>query len=115
MVTIDEARAQVAAASAATVAERHYDLIEANDGIAGKAIHSFLALSRERAMRQAERMDARAAKGEPLGPLAGVPVGIKDVLVMQGAPATAGSRILEGYRPPYDATAVKKLEAAGAS
>ncbi len=47
-------------------------------------------------------------------PLAGIPVGIKDVLVMKGAPATAGSKILEGYRPPYDATAVAKLEAAGA-
>ena len=59
-------------------------------------------------------MDALAAKGDPLPPLAGIPVGIKDVLVMQGAPATAGSKILEGYRPPYDATAVAKLEAAGA-
>ena len=55
-----------------------------------------------------------AAKGEALPALAGVPVGIKDVLVMQGAPATAGSLILKGYRPPYDATAVAKLEAAGA-
>ena len=59
-------------------------------------------------------MDAAAAKGEPLAPLAGIPVGIKDVLLMKGAPATAGSRILKGYRPPYDATAVAKLEAAGA-
>jgi len=55
-----------------------------------------------------------AAKGEPLPVMAGVPVGIKDVLAMQGAPATAGSLILKGYRPPYDATAVAKLEAAGA-
>jgi aspartyl-tRNA(Asn)/glutamyl-tRNA(Gln) amidotransferase subunit A len=114
MVTIDEARAQVAAASATTVAERHYDRIEANDGIAGKAIHSFLALSRERAMRQADRVDQLVASGGTPGPLAGVPVGIKDVLAMQGAPATAGSKILQGYRPPYDATAVAKLEAAGA-
>ena len=60
------------------------------------------------------RSGRRAAKGDPLPPLAGIPVGIKDVLVMQGAPATAGSKILEGYRPPYDATAVAKLEAAGA-
>ncbi len=59
-------------------------------------------------------MDALAAKGDPLPPLAGVPVGIKDVLVMQGAPSTAGSKILEGYHPPYDATAVTRLEAAGA-
>ena len=47
-------------------------------------------------------------------PLAGIPVGIKDVLVMQGAPSTAGSKILQGYRPPYDCTVVAKLEAAGA-
>ncbi len=114
MVTIDEARAEVRASSATAVAERHYDRIAANDGIAGKAINSFLALSRERAMRQAERMDELAATGKALPPLAGVPVGIKDVLAMQGAPATAGSKILEGYRPPYDATAVAKLEAAGA-
>ncbi len=114
MVTMDEARAAIAASSATTVAERHYDRIAANDGVAGKAINSFLALSRERAMRQAERMDEMTAKGEALPPLAGIPVGIKDVLTMQGAPATAGSKILAGYRPPYDATAVAKLEAAGA-
>ena len=114
MVTIDEARAAVAAESATAVAERHYDRIAAQDGVAGKAINSFLALSRERAMRQAEKMDAMSAAGDALPVLAGVPVGIKDVLVMQGAPATAGSKILEGYRPPYDATVVGRLEAAGA-
>ena len=65
-------------------------------------------------MTQAQKIDEMAAKGEVLPPLAGVPVGIKDVLVMQGAPATAGSLILKGYRPPYDATVVAKLEAAGA-
>jgi aspartyl-tRNA(Asn)/glutamyl-tRNA(Gln) amidotransferase subunit A len=53
-------------------------------------------------------------KAIPLAPLAGIPVAIKDVLVMQGAPATAGSRILKGYQPPYDATVVSRLEAAGA-
>ncbi len=114
MVTMDEARAAMAGSSAVTVAERHYDRIEANDGAAGKAINCFLALSRERAMRQAERIDELAAKGEALPPLAGIPVGIKDVLAMQGAPATAGSKILAGYRPPYDATVVAKLETAGA-
>ncbi len=109
--TIDEAKG---AGSAVALAERHYGLIAANDGVQGKAINSFLALSRERAMAQAERVDALRARGEEAGPLAGVPVAIKDVLVMRGAPATAGSKILEGYRPPYDATAVAKLEAAGA-
>jgi aspartyl-tRNA(Asn)/glutamyl-tRNA(Gln) amidotransferase subunit A len=77
-------------------------------------LNVYLSLSKERAMQQAARVDALAAKGDPLPVLAGVPMGIKDVLVMQGAPATAGSRILEGYHPPYDATAVARLEAAGA-
>jgi len=63
-------------------------------------LNVYLSLSKERAMQQAARVDALAAKGDPLPVLAGVPMGIKDVLVMQGAPATAGSRILEGYHPP---------------
>jgi aspartyl-tRNA(Asn)/glutamyl-tRNA(Gln) amidotransferase subunit A len=77
-------------------------------------LNVYLSLTKERALAQAERVDALAAKGDALPALAGIPVGIKDVLVMQGAPATAGSKILEGYRPPYDATVVAKLEAAGA-
>jgi aspartyl-tRNA(Asn)/glutamyl-tRNA(Gln) amidotransferase subunit A len=110
--TIDGVRAAVASGetSAVAVAERHYAEISSRDG----EIHSYLALSRERAMAQAAKIDGMAAKGEALPALAGVPVGIKDVLVMQGAPATAGSLILKGYRPPYDATAVTRLEAAGA-
>jgi aspartyl-tRNA(Asn)/glutamyl-tRNA(Gln) amidotransferase subunit A len=114
MVTIDEARTQAKADSATALAERHYTLIAENDGPQGKAINSFLALSRDRALAQAARVDEKLGKGEDPGPLAGVPVGIKDVLTMTGAPATAGSKILQGYRPPYDATAVTKLEAAGA-
>jgi aspartyl-tRNA(Asn)/glutamyl-tRNA(Gln) amidotransferase subunit A len=93
-----------------SLAEQHYQRIAAID----PEIHSFLALTRDRAMEQAERVDAAAKAGEPLGALAGVPVGIKDVLVTRGAVTTAGSRILEGYRPPYDATVVTRLEAAGA-
>jgi aspartyl-tRNA(Asn)/glutamyl-tRNA(Gln) amidotransferase subunit A len=77
-------------------------------------LNVYLSLTKERALKQAERVDTIAAKGDPLPPLAGIPVGIKDVLVMRGAPATAGSKILQGYRPPYDATVVEKLEAAGA-
>jgi aspartyl-tRNA(Asn)/glutamyl-tRNA(Gln) amidotransferase subunit A len=77
-------------------------------------LNIFLSLTKERALDQASRIDAAAAKGDPLGPLAGIPVAIKDVLVMRGAPSTAGSKILKGYHPPYDATAVAKLEAAGA-
>ncbi len=77
-------------------------------------LNVYLSLTKERALAQAARVDDTAAKGDPLAPLAGIPVGIKDVLVMKGAPATAGSKILQGYRPPYDATVVAKLEAAGA-
>jgi aspartyl-tRNA(Asn)/glutamyl-tRNA(Gln) amidotransferase subunit A len=110
--TIDGARAAIVSrqVTATDLAERHYARISAQDG----TINSFLSLSRERALMQAAKIDEMAAKGEELPPLAGVPIGIKDVLVMQGAPATAGSLILKGYRPPYDATSVTKLEAAGA-
>jgi aspartyl-tRNA(Asn)/glutamyl-tRNA(Gln) amidotransferase subunit A len=78
------------------------------------ALNVYLSLTRERAFEAAGRIDEMAAKGDELPPLAGVPVGIKDVLVAKGAPATAGSKILGGYHPPYDATSVAKLEAAGA-
>jgi aspartyl-tRNA(Asn)/glutamyl-tRNA(Gln) amidotransferase subunit A len=95
---------------AVDLAARYYERIAQ----VNPRLNVYLSLTRNRAMEQAERMDALAAKGDPLPALAGVPVGIKDVLVMRGAPATAGSKILEGYRPPYDATAVSRLEAAGA-
>ena len=110
--SLAEARASVVSGrvSAAALAEQHYDRIAAVD----PAIHSYLALTRERAMTQAAKIDAAAKAGDPLGPLAGVPVAIKDVLTMRGVPATAGSLILKDYHPPYDATAVAKLEAAGA-
>ena len=98
------------ATTAVQLAEDCYRTIAADD----PKIHAWLALSKERAMQQAVRVDDMAAHGETLPPLAGVPIGIKDVLAMQGVPATAGSRILEGYVPPYDATAVTRLEAAGA-
>ena len=117
--TIAGARAAIAEGqvSAVRLAEAHYARIAAEDGPeadGGKGIHSFLALSRERAMAQADRVDSLIKAGAKLPPLAGVPIGVKDVLAMRGAPATAGSRILEGYEPPYDATAVTRLEAAGA-
>ena len=110
--TIDGARTIVASGQmkATDLAELHFARIGSQD----TQINSFLALSRERAMAQAAKIDRMAAKAEALPVLAGVPVGIKDVLAMQGASATAGSLILKGYRPPYDATAVVKLEAAGA-
>ena len=106
--------------SAVALAEEHLARIAAEDGPAtpenpaGKDIHSVLALTRDRALRQAENIDRLVAEGADLPALAGVPVGIKDVLSMQGAPATAGSKILAGYHPPFDATAVRKLLAAGA-
>ena len=77
-------------------------------------INAYLSVSTESAQRTAEDLDAAARRGDPLGPLAGVPVGIKDVIAMEGMAATAGSRILEGYTPPYTATAVRRLKAAGA-
>ena len=110
--TLADLRAGITAGTtkAADLAASYYDRIaEVNP-----RLNVYLSLTRERALAQAARVDETAAKGDPLPPLAGIPVGIKDVLVMEGAPATAGSRILEGYRPPYDATAVARLEAAGA-
>ncbi|HEU5339908.1 Asp-tRNA(Asn)/Glu-tRNA(Gln) amidotransferase subunit GatA [Edaphobacter sp.] len=110
--TIETVRTAIAVGktTATATAEAHYAHIAEKDG----EINSYLALSRERALAQAAKVDEMAAKGEALPPLAGVPIGIKDVLAMRGAPATAGSLILKGYRPPYDATTVKRLEAAGA-
>jgi aspartyl-tRNA(Asn)/glutamyl-tRNA(Gln) amidotransferase subunit A len=110
--SIHELRAALAAptASAAKAAQACFDRIDVED----KTIHAFLALDREGALRKAAEVDAAAAKGEPLPALAGVPIGIKDVLTQEGLPATAGSKILEGYRPPYTATAVQRLADAGA-
>ena len=105
-------RAEVAAGriKAVDLAGSYYERIEKKNS----RLNVYLALTKDRALEQAARIDAIAAKGDPLPPLAGVPVGIKDVLVVKGAPATAGSKILKGYHPPYDATCVAKLEAAGA-
>jgi len=95
---------------AVELAERYYARITALNPL----LNVYLSLSREQALAQAAAVDAAAAKGDPLPVLAGIPVGVKDVLTMQGAPATAGSAILKDYYPPYDATAVAKLKAAGA-
>jgi aspartyl-tRNA(Asn)/glutamyl-tRNA(Gln) amidotransferase subunit A len=96
--------------TAINIAEACFERIAVRD----PEIHAYLALNRNRALEQARKIDAMAANGKALPPLAGVPIGIKDVLVLQGSPATAGSKILEGYRPPYDATAVARLDSAGA-
>jgi aspartyl-tRNA(Asn)/glutamyl-tRNA(Gln) amidotransferase subunit A len=98
------------AVKAVDLAGAYYERIEA----ANPQLNVYLSLTKDRALAQAARVDALAAKGDPLPPLAGIPMGIKDVLVMQGAPSTAGSKILKGYRPPYDATVVSRLDAAGA-
>jgi len=95
---------------ATDLATAYYERIEAKN----PALNVYLSLTKERAMEQAAKVDALAAKGDPLPALAGIPVGIKDVLVTKGAASTAGSKILAGYQPPYDATSVARLEAAGA-
>jgi len=95
--------------SAREVARAHLDRIARIDA----AIDAFLHVAAERALDAAGRVDAEVAAGAA-PPLAGVPVAIKDVLDIEGVPTTCGSRILEGYRPPFTATAVARLEAAGA-
>src|ERR1700746_1561398 len=110
--TIDPARSAVAGrkASATALAEAFYAKIESDD----PKIGAYLILSKERALATAADMAALAEKGAPLPPLAGVPVGIKDVLVTKGVRSTAGSKILGNYIPPYDCTAVARLETVGA-
>jgi len=110
--TIDTARSAVEqrTTTAAALVEAHYARIQKENG----QINAFLTLCKERAMEEADRIDRTAAEGKPLPPLAGVPVGIKDVMSTRGVRTTAGSKILEKYIPPFDCTAVARLEAAGA-
>jgi aspartyl-tRNA(Asn)/glutamyl-tRNA(Gln) amidotransferase subunit A len=91
--------------SAIEVAKAHFDRIEKLDS----KIQSFLYLDKEAALTQAKKVDEKVAKGDTLKPLAGVPLALKDVLTQKGVPTTAGSKILENWRPPYDSTVVKKL------
>jgi aspartyl-tRNA(Asn)/glutamyl-tRNA(Gln) amidotransferase subunit A len=95
--------------SAVELANQHYAQIEAVD----KDVHAFLHLDKTGALAQAEIVDKKRAAGEKLSPLAGVPLALKDVLVQKGVPTTCGSKMLEGWRPPYDATVVTKLKDAG--
>ncbi|MBV8050384.1 MAG: Asp-tRNA(Asn)/Glu-tRNA(Gln) amidotransferase subunit GatA [Acidobacteriaceae bacterium] len=110
--TIDAARlaVQQRSTTAGELAERYYAKIEADD----PQIGAYLTLSKDRARGKAAEIDALAAKGEELPSLGGVPVAIKDVMVTRGVRTTVGSRILGNYIPPYDCTAVSRLEAAGA-
>ncbi len=91
--------------SAREVTDAHLARIDAVD----EGIHAFLHVDHEGARAQADAVDAKRAAGEELGPLAGVPVALKDVFTQKGIPTTAGSRILEGWRPPYDSTVVSRL------
>ncbi len=115
MRTIASIRKQIAEGSTTAVAltEEYLRRIRQDDQ-AGRQINSFLHVAEERALNQAAQIDVMAKSGRDLPPLAGVPVGVKDVLTVAGLPATAGSAILKGYHPPYTATAVARLEAAGA-
>jgi aspartyl-tRNA(Asn)/glutamyl-tRNA(Gln) amidotransferase subunit A len=89
--------------------QAHLDRIAAVDG----QVKAFLHVDSEGALAQAKDVDARRAKGEKLSPIAGVPLALKDVLAQKGVPTTAGSKILQGWRPPYDSTVVSKLKSAG--
>jgi aspartyl-tRNA(Asn)/glutamyl-tRNA(Gln) amidotransferase subunit A len=121
--TSDEPRSELIALTAAELAERvaagevsavevaqaHLDRIGAVDG----QLHAFLHVDHDGALAAAHAVDARRAAGERLGPLAGVPLAMKDVVVTEGLPTTAGSKILEGWRPPYDATITRRVKDAG--
>jgi len=107
--------AQIAAAvaagetSAVEVTTAHLDRIEAVD----TDVHAFLHVARDRALAAAAEVDRKRAAGEALGPLAGVPLALKDVLTTSDMPTTCGSRILADWQPPYDATITSRLRQAG--
>jgi aspartyl-tRNA(Asn)/glutamyl-tRNA(Gln) amidotransferase subunit A len=92
--------------SALEVTSAHFDRIEKLDS----KVQSFLYLDKENALLQAKTVDEKIAKSQPLSPLAGVPLALKDVLTQRGVPTTCGSKILENWRPPYDSTVVKRLK-----
>jgi len=112
MRTIAEVKEAIAAkkVSAREIAAEHYKRIAARN----PEINAFLTLCEKRAYAQADRVDAMVAAGKPLPPLAGVPLAIKDTISTRGVRTTCSSKILDNYIPPYDATAVVRLEAAGA-
>ncbi|WP_432866188.1 Asp-tRNA(Asn)/Glu-tRNA(Gln) amidotransferase subunit GatA [Microbispora rosea] len=95
--------------TAVEVTQAHLDRIAEVDG----RVNAFLHVDAESALAQARSIDERIAAGETLGPLAGVPIAHKDVFTTTGMPTTAGSKILEGWRPPYDATVTRRLREAG--
>ena len=95
--------------SAEEVTRAHLDRIAEVD----PQVSAFLHVAEEEALTQARDVDARRARGERLGPLAGVPLALKDVFTTSDMPTTCGSKILEGWRPPYDATVTERLREAG--
>jgi aspartyl-tRNA(Asn)/glutamyl-tRNA(Gln) amidotransferase subunit A len=97
-------------ASAREIATDYFRRIAARN----EELNAYLTLCEERAYKQADRVDAAVVTGKPLGPLAGVPIAVKDVISTRGIRTTCSSKILINYIPPYDATAVTRLEAAGA-
>jgi aspartyl-tRNA(Asn)/glutamyl-tRNA(Gln) amidotransferase subunit A len=89
--------------------QQHLDRIAQVD----KDVHAFLHVDTEGALAQARDVDSKRKSGEKLSPLAGVPLALKDVLVQKGVPTTCGSKMLEGWRPPYDSTVVTRLKENG--
>jgi aspartyl-tRNA(Asn)/glutamyl-tRNA(Gln) amidotransferase subunit A len=112
LLTIDAARTAVLEkqTTASALVDAFYRKIEAEDG----AIGAYLTLCKERAYQRAAHVDELADRGDALPPLAGVPIAIKDVFTTKGVRTTAGSKILANFVAPYDATAVSRLETAGA-
>ncbi|MDW3175815.1 MAG: Asp-tRNA(Asn)/Glu-tRNA(Gln) amidotransferase subunit GatA [Acidimicrobiia bacterium] len=96
--------------TAASVVDSHLELIDANEG----DVHAFNLVLADDARAEAEAVDARIATGEDVGPLAGVPVALKDNMCTRGVPTTCSSKILDGWKPPYTATVVDRLREAGA-
>ncbi len=96
-------------ASATEVAQAHLDRIAAVDG----KVHAFLHVDTEGALKAARAVDETRAAGGELGPLAGVPLALKDIFTTEGVPTTVGSKILDGWIPPYDATLTRRLKEAG--
>ncbi len=122
MSTIDWTRRSAAALADALAAgevtsveltQAHLDRIAAVDGSAESGVHAFLHVDAEGALAAARESDARRAAGTPASDLDGVPIAVKDVLATEGLPTTCGSKILEGWIPPYDATVVARLKRAG--
>ncbi|NMC53927.1 MAG: Asp-tRNA(Asn)/Glu-tRNA(Gln) amidotransferase subunit GatA [Chloroflexi bacterium] len=112
--------------SAVEIVQAHLQRVEAVDGRPGsldnaglsdedrQRVHAFITLTAGRALAQAAEVDRKLAAGEEPGPLAGVPFTVKDIFCVEGTPSTAASRILANYTAPYTATAVERMQAAGA-